>query len=142
MRKSSMRLTLFGVLLVTTLTVAHAQQPAATAPALKSLAASADVAALVAKAKSDIKPGQALLSQPLLQLAPYSVNVEYRVGVGNAAVHEREAELFYVIDGTATIVTGGQLGQPDANQRGKSHRDRRHRRHGTARDERRLRAGA
>jgi mannose-6-phosphate isomerase-like protein (cupin superfamily) len=109
-----MRPILFGVLFATMFAVAHAQQPAAApgAPALKNLAASADVAALVAKAKSDIKPGQALLSQPLLQLAPYSVNVEYRVGVGNAAVHEREAELFYVIGGTATIVTGGQLVNP------------------------------
>jgi mannose-6-phosphate isomerase-like protein (cupin superfamily) len=65
-----------------------AQQPAAPGPGqvMKTLASSADVAALVAKAKSERKEGQA-----------------------NAAVHEREAELFYVIDGSATIVTGGKL---------------------------------
>ncbi len=28
---------------------------------------------------------------------------------GNAAVHETEAELFYVVDGSATLVTGGKL---------------------------------
>ena len=66
----------------------------------------------VAKARSEIKPGQALLSQPLLLLAPYSVNIEYRVAVGNAAVHEREAEFFYVVDGSATMITGGQLVNP------------------------------
>ena len=39
------------------------------------------------------------------------MNLEYRVaGVSqNAALHEREAELFYVVDGSGTIVTGGKL---------------------------------
>ncbi len=88
-----------------------AQQPTAPGPgqAMKTLASSADVAALVAKAKSERKEGQALIAQPLLQLPPYNVSLEYRAAVANAAVHEREAELFYVIDGSATIVTGGKL---------------------------------
>jgi mannose-6-phosphate isomerase-like protein (cupin superfamily) len=109
-----MRLACVSVLLAAAATVASAQQPAAGPPAstLKTFAASADVAALIAKAKSDIKPGQATLAQPLLQLAPYNVSIEYRVAVGNAAVHEHDAELFYVIEGTATIVTGGQLVNP------------------------------
>jgi mannose-6-phosphate isomerase-like protein (cupin superfamily) len=29
--------------------------------------------------------------------------------VANAAVHEKEAELFYVVDGAGTLVTGGKL---------------------------------
>ncbi len=29
--------------------------------------------------------------------------------MGPAAVHEKEAELFYVIDGSATLITGGKL---------------------------------
>ena len=86
-----------------------AQQPAPTAQALKTFASSADVAALVAKAKATRKPDQANLVQPLLQLAPYTANLEYRAGVANAAVHEKEAELFYVIDGAGTVVTGGKL---------------------------------
>jgi len=85
-----------------------AQQAAPPAPP-KTLASSADVAALVAKAKATRKPDQANLVQPLLQLAPYSANLEYRAGVANAAVHEKEAELFYVIDGAGTLVTGGKL---------------------------------
>ena len=49
------------------------------------------------------------LVQPLLQLAPYSTNLEYRASIGNATVHEHEAEMFYVVDGSATMVTGGKL---------------------------------
>lgn len=84
--------------------IVAAQQPAgapaaAPAAALKTFAASADVAALVAKAKAERRPDQGLVAQPLLQLAPYTVNIEYRAAVANAAVHEHEAELFYVIDG-------------------------------------------
>src|SRR5579862_824856 len=87
--------------------VAVAQQPAA--DAMKLFASSVDVMALAAKAKSDKKEGQALVSEPILRLAPYNANLEYRTAVANAAVHEKEAELFYVIDGSATLVTGGKL---------------------------------
>jgi len=86
-----------------------AQQAAPAAQALKTFASSADVTALIAKAKATRKPDQANLIQPLLQLAPYTANLEYRAGVANAAVHEKEAELFYVVDGAGTLVTGGKL---------------------------------
>ena len=90
---------------------AMARQQAAppSAPAMTAVADSAEVASLIAKAKRERKEGQALVSQPLLQLAPYNVNLEYRPAVATAAVHETEAELFYVIDGGATLVTGGKL---------------------------------
>jgi mannose-6-phosphate isomerase-like protein (cupin superfamily) len=92
-------------------TAARAQQPASnqTAQETNIFASSADVAALIAKAKSERKDGQAIVSEHLLQLSPYNVNLEYRASVGPAAVHEREAELFYVIDGSGTMVTGGSL---------------------------------
>jgi len=93
-----------------------AQQTAAPAPSaatLKSFASSSDVAALVAKAKAERRPDQALIAQPLLQLAPYNVNIEHRMpGEQMATIHDHEAELFYVIDGAATIVTGGELVEP------------------------------
>jgi mannose-6-phosphate isomerase-like protein (cupin superfamily) len=87
-----------------------AQAPAAP-PAPKLFAASADVAALIANAKKERKPDQANFVQPILQLAPYNANLEYRVaGINaNASVHEREAEMFYVIEGAGTLVTGGKL---------------------------------
>ncbi len=52
---------------------------------------------------------QPLVAEHILQLAPYNVNLEYRTAVGPAAVHEHEAEIFYVIDGAATMITGGKL---------------------------------
>jgi quercetin dioxygenase-like cupin family protein len=61
----------------------YAQQPA---PPTKTFTSAAEVAGLLAKAKA-----------------------EYRTGVGPAAVHEKEAEMFYVLDGSATLTTGGKL---------------------------------
>jgi len=91
---------------------AFAQQPAAPAAAAansRTMVSAADVTALIAKAKAERKDNQALLAQSMIQLAPYNVSLEYRAAVANAAVHETEAELFYVIDGSATLVTGGKL---------------------------------
>lgn len=89
---------------------ALAQQPARDpAQAMKTFASAADVAALAAKAKSERKEGQPLVAERILQLAPYNANLEYRAAVGPAALHEKEAEMFYVIDGSATMVTGGKL---------------------------------
>ena len=106
-----MRAVIIGFVVLAMSSAALAQQPANPAQAVKSFASSADVAALAAKAKSERREGQALVAQPIVQLAPYNVSLEYRVAVANAAVHEREAELFYVIDGSATIVTGGKLAE-------------------------------
>ncbi len=88
-----------------------AQQPAAPAapPEVKTYTSAADVQALIAKSKTDRKPDQAAFNSRLLGAAPYNVNLEYRAAPIPAAVHEREAEIFYVIDGTATMVTGGKL---------------------------------
>ncbi len=89
-------------------TAAWAQE-APPAEAMKLFLSSADVAALAAKAKSERKENQPLVSERILHLAPYNANLEYRASVGPAAVHEKEAEVFYVIDGSATMITGGRL---------------------------------
>jgi mannose-6-phosphate isomerase-like protein (cupin superfamily) len=106
-----MQLVKFSFLLALLGVAAVGQQPAATAaaPVMKLFSSSADVTALIAKAKSERKEGQALVVQPLLRLAPYSVNLEYRPAVAAASVHEKEAEMFYVIEGSATMITGGKL---------------------------------
>jgi mannose-6-phosphate isomerase-like protein (cupin superfamily) len=99
---------IFALTLLTT--AAMAQQGAApSAQAVKTYSSSADVAALQAKAKSERKEGQPLVVERILQLAPYNANLEYRASVGPASIHEKEAEVFYVIDGSATMVTGGKL---------------------------------
>jgi mannose-6-phosphate isomerase-like protein (cupin superfamily) len=109
-----MRAALAGLTLIFLSVPAFAQQPPA-APAASSQAAgrtmvsAADVTALIAKAKVDRKDGQALLAQSMIQLPPYNVSLEYRAAVANAAVHDKEAELFYVVDGSGTLVTGGRL---------------------------------
>ena len=79
------------------------------APVMKLFSSSTDVTALIAKAKSERKEGQPLVAERILQLAPYNANLEYRAAVGPAAVHEKDAEMFYVIEGGGTMVTGGKL---------------------------------
>src|SRR5213594_3307053 len=81
------------------------------APTPKLFAGSADVTAMIAKAKSERKPDQPNFVQPIVQLAPYNANLEYRAAGVNApaSVHEREAEMFFVVDGAGTLVTGGSL---------------------------------
>jgi mannose-6-phosphate isomerase-like protein (cupin superfamily) len=100
-----MRALAISLILTIGAAAAWAQQPAPT----KTYASAADVAALWAKAKADHKDGQAIVAEPILRLAPYGANLEYRSSVGAASVHEKEAELFYVIDGSAILMTGGKL---------------------------------
>jgi mannose-6-phosphate isomerase-like protein (cupin superfamily) len=105
-----MRALAAAVLLMMVSVPVFAQAPA-TPPGPKLAASSADVSALIANAKKERKPDQANFVQPILQLAPYNANLEYRVaGINaNASVHEREAEMFFVVDGSGTLVTGGKL---------------------------------
>ena len=109
-----MRLLTAASLIVLAPVIALAQQPpappAGAAAALKVFQTSADVAAIVERAKA--QPAQPLRVSPLFQSAPYAVNIEYRTAVATSAVHETEAELFYVIDGGGTFVIGGQLTEP------------------------------
>jgi mannose-6-phosphate isomerase-like protein (cupin superfamily) len=90
--------------------VAGAQQPAD-----KIVATNSEIMAMIVKAKADRKPDQPTFAQPLLALAPYGANLEYRAAVGPAAVHKKYAEFFYVVDGSATLVTGGKLANEKAN---------------------------
>ncbi len=86
---------------------AGAQAPAP-APVVEAVTA-AQVQALIDAAKAERKEGQALVTKPGIQLAPYSTVIEYRPGTAPAAMHETNAELVYVQEGSATLVTGGTL---------------------------------
>ena len=92
-------------------TSAAAQAPASSpdASAQKVYTTAAEVQALLAKAKGERKEGQVAVAEHILSLAPYNVNLEYRPVDGAAAVHEKEAELVYVIDGGGTLTTGGKV---------------------------------
>lgn len=87
----------------------------APAPPPKTYLSAAEVQALAASAAQRTQ-GAPLVAQPMVGLSPYVANLEYRTAVGPAAVHETEAELFYVIDGSGVLVTGGKLtGETRAN---------------------------
>ena len=55
-------------------------------------------------------------NRPVVRLDPYIVLAEHRVVTKNAAItasiHKDEAELYYVIEGSATLVTGRTPDQP------------------------------
>jgi mannose-6-phosphate isomerase-like protein (cupin superfamily) len=68
-----------------------------------------DIMALVDKAKADRKGDAPIVAEPILQLAPYKAQLEYRPGTGSAAFHEKDAELMVVLAGTGNIVTEGKL---------------------------------
>jgi mannose-6-phosphate isomerase-like protein (cupin superfamily) len=91
--------------------LAQSAPPRQAAQAAMLFAASSDVQALIAKAKAERRADQPNFVQPVVREAPYTMNLEYRVASlnANASVHEHEAELFVVVDGTGTLVTGGTL---------------------------------
>src|ERR1043165_7802378 len=102
-----MRLLTAGLTLTLIAVGAFAQEGGAAA--LKLHASSADVQAMMAKAKSSRTPNQANVSQRIVAVAPYSANLEYRVGPQTASIHEKAAEFFYVVEGSGTLTTGGKL---------------------------------
>ena len=108
-----MRVRIICTILTLVVTAALVQQLAAQnpPPAPKLFASAADVTAMIAKAKAERKPDQPNFIQPIVALAPYTANLEHRVGgvKAPASVHEREAEMFYVVEGSGTLVTGGTL---------------------------------
>jgi quercetin dioxygenase-like cupin family protein len=87
------------------------QAPAAQSDAamMKTFTSAAEVQALLAKAKAERKEGQVMAAEHILSLAPYVANLEYRPVEGAVAVHEKEAEMVYVIDGGGTLTTGGTV---------------------------------
>lgn len=93
------------VLLVSAPAVAQ-QAPTPTDPGKASQFTAADLMAALAKLPGD----RAASSVRVFSLAPYNVNVERRLPMPQgASLHEAQAELFYVIDGSATLLTGGKL---------------------------------
>jgi mannose-6-phosphate isomerase-like protein (cupin superfamily) len=80
--------------------------PPPTDPTKGTVMTAAELNAALAKVGND-RPNA---SVRVFTLAPYTVNVEHRTNQAQtASVHPDEAELFYVVDGSATMVTGGKL---------------------------------
>jgi len=91
------------------LVTAAAGAVAQTAPPVTQFMSDKDIMGLIDKAKADRKGDAPLVAEPILLLAPYRAQLEYRPGTSPAAVHEKDAELFVVLQGTGNIVTGGKL---------------------------------
>lgn len=51
---------------------------------------------------------------PLFEAAGFKVNASRRDGPGEAEIHEQDTDVFYVVKGSATFVTGGKLVEPKA----------------------------
>ncbi len=81
-------------------------------PETAPFASASDVAAIIAKAKAAAKPGAANTIQSIFALAPYGTSLEFHQGVGQAAIHENQAELIIAVEGTGTEILGGQLVDP------------------------------
>ena len=93
-------------LATTAATAALAQQAA---PPMQTFMNNKEVMGLVDKAKADRKGDAPLVAEPILLLAPYKAQLEYRPATAPAAVHEKDNELMVVLEGTGNIVTGGKL---------------------------------
>ncbi|HEY3827128.1 MAG TPA: hypothetical protein VGL82_21385 [Bryobacteraceae bacterium] len=76
---------------------------------------SADIQSLIAKARAARTNNQPTVTENILRLPGYQASLEYRASVGPAAIHDKEAEFFYVIDGSATMITGGKLTEEKRN---------------------------
>jgi mannose-6-phosphate isomerase-like protein (cupin superfamily) len=79
------------------------------APPTRTFMNDKEIMGLIDKAKADRKGEAPLVAEPILSLAPYRAQLEYRPGISPAAVHEKDAELMIVLQGTGNIVTGGKL---------------------------------
>lgn len=55
------------------------------------------------------KAGDGQASEPLKEYPQHAAMVSFRARNGEAELHENFADLFYVLDGRATLVTGGTV---------------------------------
>ena len=104
-----MRTIAFAIISLTCLTSLAAAQTPAPTPTDRTKAthfSGADLRAALEKLPVD-RPAA---SVRVFTLDPYSVGVEQRQPMPQgASLHEAQAELFYVIEGSATMLTGGTL---------------------------------
>ena len=99
-------LTAIGVTLLASLTSAQTPAPAPTDRTKATLFSAADLQAALAKLPAD-RPAS---SVRVFSLDPYNVAVEQRQPrPQGAASHADRAELFLVIDGSGTMLTGGAI---------------------------------
>lgn len=96
---------------------AGASPPAAAAPVQpRAFISAAEIAERIAKADAAAKAGTPYNGGPLLATGAFRANMEYRnVPAATVSVHENDAELFVVLEGTGTMTLGGSLINPTRN---------------------------
>jgi mannose-6-phosphate isomerase-like protein (cupin superfamily) len=103
-----MRTRLFALTLLAVVAVPVIAQAAEPAP-MRMFMSNQEIMGLVDKAKADRKGDAPMVPEPILLMAPYRAQLEYRPATAPAAVHEKDAELMVVLQGAGNIVTGGKL---------------------------------
>lgn len=103
-----MRSSLPVLALLAAVALPAAAQTANPAPA-QTFMSRQQIMALIDKAKADRKGDAPMVPEPILLMGPYRAQLEYRPAVAPAASHDKDAELFVILQGTGTIVTGGKL---------------------------------
>jgi mannose-6-phosphate isomerase-like protein (cupin superfamily) len=67
----------------------------------------------IAQADADVKAGRMYGGEPLVMQGPFRATMEWRnVAQANVNVHETDAEMFVVIEGSGTMTLGGNLVDP------------------------------
>jgi mannose-6-phosphate isomerase-like protein (cupin superfamily) len=67
----------------------------------------------VAKNSRATKATDPMVATNLFTQLPYRVNVEHRIaGTTPPSIHERNGEMFFVVDGDGVVITGGKLVDP------------------------------
>ena len=103
MRTRLLALTLLAAVAVPA--IARAAEPAP----VRTFMNNKEIMGLIDKAKADRKGDAPLTSEPILSMAPYRAQLEYRPATAPAALHEKDAELMVVLQGAGNIVTGGKI---------------------------------
>jgi len=103
MRAQFLAFTFIAGLAAVTASTASAQSP------MTQFMSQKDIMALIEKAKAARKGEAPMVAEPVILLKPYKAQIEYRPLKAPAAVHEKDAELFVVLQGTGDIITGGKL---------------------------------
>jgi mannose-6-phosphate isomerase-like protein (cupin superfamily) len=94
---------------------AQAQTPLATTRAADGQAVvvtAEQIAKLTAQARAAYdasNPKNPNVRLPIIEGTPYTLNLEYRIGKAPPGIHPKHAELMVVLEGGATLTTGGTL---------------------------------
>ena len=107
-----MRVIIMAIAAVSLAAPARAQPAIEAQPADRTHVTNADIAGIMKKIAGDVAAGKPGGGARLLQFGSHASNLEYRTAVGTSGLHETEDELFFVVDGSGVLVTGGKLTNP------------------------------